>query len=148
MGTSASVSGVFDALLGNDGAETSWGLAMTGFALRGEPTRVYVDELAPWGKTIGYHGPDAKQAARVGRRHGHQWCHLFADDADCKELHDTARRLGLRREWFQGDHYDLVPTKRTRAIALGAIEVSRRESVEIFRGHRSDSSVSAVGGHR
>lgn len=44
-----------------------------------------------------------------------------------------ASRLGLRRSWFQKKndrdyrwHYDIVPTKRTQAIRLGAVEVDRR----------------------
>ena len=34
------------------------------------------------------------------------WCHM-ATDGGFDELHAFAARLGLRRAWFQGDHYDL-----------------------------------------
>lgn len=47
--------------------------------------------------------------------------HLFA--SDLAELHAFARRLGLRREWFQGTgfpHYDLTANKRRQAIERGA----------------------------
>jgi hypothetical protein len=46
------------------------------------------------------------------------------------ELHKLARRIGLRKEWAHrrrdgSVHYDLVPTKRQKAIELGAVEVKR-----------------------
>jgi len=97
---------------------------------------VYVDSLHSYAKSIGYHGQYAEQAARVGARYKHQWCHMFADEADCLELHRMAQRIGLRREWFQKNHYDLVPTKRAKAIALGAIELTESESVTIWRRQR------------
>lgn len=90
---------------------------------------IYVDESEAWGKIIGYTN---QQASNVGARHNHQWCHMFSDEADCQELHDFAKKIGLKREWFQGDHYDLVPTKRAKAIALGAKSVSRAEAVQIW----------------
>ena len=69
------------------------------------------------------------QANRVGRRHGHRWCHMWSDDVEA--LHAMARRIGMRREWFQDrpgfPHYDLVPTRRAAAIRLGAIEISLYE---------------------
>ena len=43
------------------------------------------------------------------------------------ELHAFAHRLGMRREWYQGDHYDLRPEGRIRARALGALEMPTRE---------------------
>lgn len=95
---------------------------------------IYVDELFTWNGD--YRGPDAEQARRVGARNGDQWCHMFADAADCAELHAFALRVGMRREWFQGDHYDLTPAKRARAVRFGAKEVSRREAVEIWRKQR------------
>lgn len=67
---------------------------------------IYVDPLHEFAKVLGYKGQHASQAARVGARHGHLWCHLFSDSADCEELHAFARLLGMKREWFQRDHYD------------------------------------------
>ena len=62
-----------------------------------------------------------------------RWCHM-ATDGDLEELHAMARRLGLRRAWFQAypttPHYDLVPSKRALAVRLGACAVS---SVELAR---------------
>ena len=60
------------------------------------------------------------------------YCHLFADTED--ELHKFARKLGLRREWFQPHdwlpHYDLTLGMQEKATAAGAMltreEVRRR----------------------
>lgn len=80
------------------------------------------------------------QAFRVGQRHGHQWCHFFADFQDRNLLHQIAARIGMRREWFDedkdGGHYDLVPPKREAAIALGAIPVETEKAVHIWRRSR------------
>lgn len=102
---------------------------------------IYVDEPAKWGEIVGYRGKGAAQAARVGARNGHMWCHLFADEADCEELHAFAARIGMQRRWFQGDHYDLTPGLRAKAVMLGAKQVSREETVAIFRAQREKVSV-------
>lgn len=68
----------------------------------------------------------------VWRWRGRRWAHL-ASDHSYAELHDIARRLGLKREWFQGDHYDIPATVRERAVDLGAEEVSARELVRRLR---------------
>lgn len=65
----------------------------------------------------------------------YRWCHMIASTVE--ELHAMADRLGLRREWFQGDHYDIVPAKRTLAIKCGAIPVQRREFVAALRQFRA-----------
>lgn len=60
--------------------------------------------------------------------------HMLADSVE--ELHAMAEKLGLRRAWFQpksSPHYDICQSKRTRAIELGAIEVDRRELVEVIK---------------
>jgi hypothetical protein len=85
---------------------------------------VYVDKL----RTYSDEWYSNHQAARNGKRHGHQWCHMWGDTED--ELHKLARRIGLRKEWAHrrrdgSVHYDLVPTKRQKAIDMGAVEVKR-----------------------
>jgi hypothetical protein len=54
---------------------------------------------------------------------------MLANDLDA--LHRMADRIGLRREWFQGDktfaHYDLTSPKRKAAIAAGAVEIELGE---------------------
>jgi Protein of unknown function (DUF4031) len=65
------------------------------------------------------------------------WCHLVSD-AGFDELHAFAAELGIPRERFQGDHYDLPPHLRERAVALGALEVSTRELALRMAGPRGD----------
>jgi hypothetical protein len=80
---------------------------------------IYVDELFECKSRD-------QEAARVGRRHGHRWCHLWCDSGEEEKLHAFARRIGMRRAWFQNKrdfpHYDLVPSRRAAAVAAGAIE--------------------------
>jgi predicted kinase len=65
------------------------------------------------------------------------WCHM-ATDGSFEELHAFAARLGLRRAWFQRDHYDLPPHGRAAAVALGAEEVSTSELLRRMAGPRGD----------
>ena len=51
------------------------------------------------------------------------WCHM-AVDGSFEELHAFAAGLGIPRHRFQGDHYDLPPWLRDRAVELGAEEVA------------------------
>lgn len=57
-----------------------------------------------------------------------EWSHMVST-VSADELHAFAARLGLKRAWFQSgsfDHYDITPSKRARALELGAREVSAR----------------------
>lgn len=66
-----------------------------------------------------------------------QACHLVADSVE--ELHKFARRLGLKRSWFQNKslpHYDLTTGMRFKAIRLGAVEIDRNKFVEIMREYQ------------
>jgi hypothetical protein len=65
------------------------------------------------------------------------WCHL-AVEGDFEELHAFAAALGIPRHRFQGDHYDLPPWTRARAVALGAEEVSTAELLLRMAGPRGD----------
>jgi hypothetical protein len=58
------------------------------------------------------------------------------------ELHQMAQAIGLRRAWYQGDHYDLVPTKRAEAIRRGAVPVDRQGFVAVLRRFRAARPVS------
>jgi hypothetical protein len=66
-----------------------------------------------------------------------RWCHMTTD-GDFAELHAFAARLGIPRHRFQGDHYDLPPALRARAVALGAQEVGTRELILRMAGARGD----------
>lgn len=48
--------------------------------------------------------------------------HMIADSDD--ELHAMAKKIGVARKWFQGDHYDIAMSKRTLAIEHGAQSIS------------------------
>jgi hypothetical protein len=64
---------------------------------------------------------------------GRLWCHCVSD-ADLGELHRFARRLGVPRRGFQGDHYDLPEPLRAEAVALGATPVPSRELLARLKG--------------
>ena len=66
-----------------------------------------------------------------------RWCHL-ATDGDFAELHAFAAGLGLRRSWFQRDHYDLPPHGRIAALAAGAEAVPTGELLLRMSGPRGD----------
>jgi Protein of unknown function (DUF4031) len=75
---------------------------------------------------------DMRRRARVGKLNA-VWSHLLIGPEDeIGELHEFARKLGLRREWFQGppkhpwprSHYDVTDSKRLKAIELGAIPIT------------------------
>lgn len=68
---------------------------------------------------------------------GKVWCHM-ASDLSFAELHAFAKRLGLKRSWFDGDHYDLQPAMRQKAVAAGAISVSSKELLFRMVGPRGD----------
>lgn len=68
------------------------------------------------------------------------WCHLTADTRE--ELDTMADRIGLRWEWIQHpgtwkEHYDLTPPRRAAAVRAGAIELTRREAVELLQRRRA-----------
>ena len=65
------------------------------------------------------------------------WCHMVSDES-FEELHAFAGRLGIPRHRFQGDHYDLPPGLRARALALGAQRVRGAELVIRMVGPRGD----------
>jgi hypothetical protein len=65
------------------------------------------------------------------------WCHM-AVDGSFEELHAFAAALGIPRGRFQGDHYDLPPWVRARAVELGALEVSTAELLVRMAGPRGD----------
>jgi hypothetical protein len=76
---------------------------------------VYVDELQVWSH--------AKHRCFFNGS-----AHLEADTLE--ELHAFAKKLGLKREWFQprsSPHYDLSPAKHAMALMRGARFRSSRE---------------------
>lgn len=83
---------------------------------------VYVDTLREWGWRM------------YGRTVAS--CHMIADTP--AELHSLASMLGLKFRHRQvsalGDlHYDLTPTRRAKAVQLGAVELTQRPFVAKMR---------------
>lgn len=69
---------------------------------------------------------------------GMKMCHMVADSLD--ELMSMADKIGMQRKWFQPlshPHFDVSLSKRSIAIAHGAIQVDRRGLVEAMKRHRS-----------
>ena len=62
----------------------------------------------------------------------------MAVDGGFEELHAFAAALGIPRHRFQGDHYDLPPWVRERAVTLGAEEVATGELLRRMAGPRGD----------
>lgn len=62
-------------------------------------------------------------------------CHMIGDTPD--ELHAMADKIGVDRKWFQlpphFPHYDIAKSKRTLAVAAGAIECDRNTLVAAMR---------------
>jgi len=70
------------------------------------------------------------------------YAHLFADSLE--ELHIFAKKIGLKRHWFQNKkypHYDLT-TKRMKAKAIraGAVVVSTKTILTIIKGYKNGAS--------
>ena len=66
-------------------------------------------------------------------------CHMMADTTD--ELLEMVDKIGVKRKWIQypgtpKEHFDICLTKKKKAIALGAIEVTSRELAEMARLRR------------
>jgi hypothetical protein len=86
---------------------------------------IYVDQLpsSGWGKWNG-------------------GAHMLANDLD--ELHAMADRIGLKREWFQGNttfaHYDLTRPKRALAVQAGATRIELGELPDDVLMRRKDGA--------
>lgn len=85
---------------------------------------VYVDDMrAPYGRLI--------------------LCHMVADTDE--ELHAMAALIGVSKRWHQKagtpqSHYDICLTKRAKAVAAGALEITMRETGRIIKRKRAASS--------
>jgi Protein of unknown function (DUF4031) len=52
-------------------------------------------------------------------------CHMIADTE--AELHAMADKIGLKRKWYQGDHYDVALVTRALAVRHGAVEITWKQ---------------------
>lgn len=58
-----------------------------------------------------------------------KYCHLMADCLE--ELHEFAASLGIKRHWFDKDHYDIREHEFELVVNAGAIVVSSRELIKL-----------------
>lgn len=70
-------------------------------------------------------------------------CHMLADSES--ELHTMADQIGIKRQWYQGDHYDICLSKRTLALKAGAIEITARQAAAMRRRRRETASLGLPG---
>lgn len=66
-------------------------------------------------------------------------CHMVADTRE--ELLEMCDKIGVQRKWIQKagtahEHFDIAKSKKALAIKHGAVEVDRRQLVEIIRRKR------------
>lgn len=72
-------------------------------------------------------------------------CHMIADSDE--ELHAFAARLGLKRAWHQAppkasnSHYDISLAVRAKAVTLGAVEITWRQTAFMCRRRRVEGSL-------
>lgn len=78
---------------------------------------------------------------------GWDWCHMRADSI--VELHEFAAKIGRKRCWFhRGDHYDLTPSFRLKAVEAGAIELTPLDfSTLVIREKRKANRIRPTLGH-
>ncbi len=62
----------------------------------------------------------------IGQFRGMRMSHMIADRET--ELHTMARLIGMKREWYQGDHYDVPLDRRDDAIRKGAVAITYRQA--------------------
>lgn len=63
--------------------------------------------------------------------HGLLWSHLISDTS-YEELHDFAATVGIPRQAFERDHYDVVEARFAAVVAAGAEVVSTKQIVRIL----------------
>lgn len=68
--------------------------------------------------------------------------------SNLEELHEFAKRIGLKRSWFQDQtfpHYDLTASKRALALKHGATEINPGEFPNDMLIRRKDGSYRRAG---
>lgn len=70
-------------------------------------------------------------------------CHMLADTTE--ELLAMADRIGVARRWIQKagtphEHFDIARVSRAKAVAAGAIEVTRHDVAGIIKARRDGSA--------
>lgn len=78
---------------------------------------------------------DDMHKTSLGKYRRMKMSHMLADSDE--ELHAMAARIGVRRRWFQGDHYDVCLAKRALAVQFGAKEITMREMARFRASKRN-----------
>ena len=78
---------------------------------------------------------DDMHRSPMGRFRGMRMCHMIAEQD--KELHLMAKRIGLERRKYQGDHYDLPTAARALAVKYGAVQITMRQLASLVVLHRA-----------
>jgi len=60
-------------------------------------------------------------------------CHMIGPEAELLEMAD---RIGVKRRWYQGDHFDICQSKRNLALKAGAKEITSRQAAAMRRRRR------------
>ena len=60
--------------------------------------------------------------------------HLVTVPYSIENLHEAAQQLGIKRCWFDKDHYDIPKRMMSRMSEMAAEKVSPREILKIVRG--------------
>ncbi len=63
--------------------------------------------------------------------HGRWWSHL-ASDSSYEELHEFAAGVGIPRQAFERDHYDVIADRFDQVVAAGARVTTTREIVRML----------------
>lgn len=63
-------------------------------------------------------------------------CHMIADTTE--ELLEMADKIGIDQKWVQcvgtyKEHFDICLSKRAKAVKLGAVQIDRKQLVEIIK---------------
>jgi hypothetical protein len=102
-------------------------------------SRVYVDEVKEY---------PVAAIQPAARRYGTKWSHLWTEPGNEAALHELARKIGMARMWFQDKkgfpHYDVVPSRRLKAIAAGAVPMDLTEWVRARMAGNSPVTKAAV----
>lgn len=93
---------------------------------------------------------DYRRQATVGTL-TRRWSHLVVEPGgDLGELHAFARRVGLKRAWFQGPpehrypHYDVTEDVRVRALRAGAQAITARQLGHMLNDAREAAQAAAA----
>jgi hypothetical protein len=96
---------------------------------------------------------DMRRPTKVPGARPAKWSHLFADTQAELDVFAVGQ-LGLSSRWLQHagghrEHYDVTDTVRTKAVALGAVEISYpRGTAELLARRKATCDCAEKGCYR